>query len=199
MNKRIVPLILVLIIVAAGSVITFNLYHYLHPNKTVSRVSAIMLKLSPQEITNQSDGVILGTVESIQAEKVPSKFKSIKDSIATNAVVTVEKYLFNPKNFSSTEIIVQTLGGTIGSQSTVAEDFPAFEKGQHVIVFLRQKDDKIFSVFGGLQGKYTVNNDNVAVGEKEQEVFNNVFGKQMTLDEFEKQIGVIVSSSTPQK
>jgi hypothetical protein len=94
---------------------------------------------------------------------------------------------------------VQTVGGTIGNESMIMEDSPVFEKGQRVIVFLRQEKDNTFVVFGGSQGKYTINNSNVANGTQELEVFSSVFGKQMTLSEFEKNIDSIVLSSTSQK
>ena len=38
--------------------------------------------------------------------------------------------------------------------------------------------------------KRQINNDNVAYGTQEQETFNGVFGKQMTLDELEKDVNL---------
>ena len=64
---------------------------------------------------------------------------------------------------------------------------------------MRQEKDNTLTVFGGSQGKYTINNGSVADGAQEQEIFNSVFGKQMTLDELEKNINSIASSPAPQK
>lgn len=198
MNKKITTLVLILIIIGAGAITVFNFYGYTQEKKGTI-ISALLVKLTSKEIVNQSDGIIVGTVKDLQTTKVPSNFRSGKEDIVTNAVISVEKYLFNPKNLSLSDITVQTVGGTIGNESMMMEDSPIFEKGQRAIVFLRQEKDSTFTVFGGTQGKYTINNGNVAYGTQEQEIFNGVFGKQMMLDELEKDIDSIVSSSKPQE
>lgn len=197
-NKKITTLVLILIIIGAGAITVFNLYGHGQEKKNTI-ISALMIKLTPEEIVNQSDGIIIGTVKDLQTAKVPSSFRSGKEDIVTNAVISVEKYLFNPKNLPLPDITVQTVGGTIGKESMTMEDSPVFEKGQRVIVFLRQEKDNTLTVFGGSQGKYTINNGSVADGAQEQEIFNSVFGKQMTLDELEKNINSIASSPAPQK
>jgi hypothetical protein len=160
-------------------------------------ISALLIKLSPEEITKQSDGVIIGTVKSLKTAKVQSNFRSEGEKdIVTNATIYVEKYLFNPQNLSGSEIVVQAVGGTIGNESMLAEDQPKFEKDQKVVVFLRKAKNGSYIAFGGPQGTYTIIGDEVAIGEKEQNFFNNVFGGKMTLDELEKKISEIVSSST---
>ncbi|MFA5247730.1 MAG: hypothetical protein WC415_00580 [Patescibacteria group bacterium] len=200
MNKKITTLILALIVIISGSVVAFNFRPHAVSKKINTRISSILVKLSPEEITKQSDVVIVGTVKDLKTLKTKSNFWSKDDEdIVTNANVEVEKYLFNPKNLSGLEIIVQTIGGTIGNETMFAEDEPKLEKGQRVIVFLRQAKNGAYIVFGGPQGAYTINGNNVAVGEKEQNVFSDVFGKQMALDELEKQISTIVSSSEQQK
>jgi hypothetical protein len=198
MNKKITTIILIIIIIGAGSVVTFNIYNHYQEKKNIS-VDLVLAKLTPEEIVKQSDGVILGTVEDLQVTKTPSNLQADGEDIVTNANISVEKYLYNPRNLQATDITVQTIGGTIGNVTMESSEAPTFEKGQRVIVFLRQKDDKIFTVFGWIQGKYTINNGNVADSGKEADIFSNVFGKQMTLDEFENQISSIVSSSTLQK
>jgi hypothetical protein len=197
MNNKIAWLILILIIVAAGSITAFNLYRHPSANQQTIETSAIMVKLSPQEITKQSDGVIVGTVKNLEIVKAPSNFRPGEEDIVTNAVITVEKYLYNPKSLSSSEITVQTIGGTIDNQTMTSEDSPNFEQGQRVVVFLRQEPNGTFIIYGGSQGKYTVNNGNVADNDKERDIFVSVFGKQMTLDEFENEITSIVSAPTP--
>ena len=198
MNKKITTLVLILIIIGAGTITVFNLYGHSQEKKDTI-VSALLIKLTPEEIVNQSDGIIIGTVKDLQTAKVPSNFRSGKKDIVTNAVISVEKYLFNPKNLSLSDVTVQTVGGTIGNESMTMEDSLIFEKGQRVIVFLRQEKDNTLTVFGGSQGKYTINNGSVADGAQEQEIFNSIFGKQMTLDELEKNINSIASSPAPQK
>jgi hypothetical protein len=198
MKKKIAEFVLMVIIISAVFIAAFNISKHYQEKKSMI-ISAILVKLSPEEITKQSDEIIVGTVKSLQTVKAPSNFRAGEEDIVTNAVISVEKYLFNPKDLSSSEITVQTVGGTIGDQTMIMEDSPTFKEGQRVVVFLRQGKNNTFIVFGGPQGKYTVNNGNMADNEQERDVFNGVFGKQMTLDEFEKQINSIVSSPVLQK
>lgn len=112
----------------------------------------------------------------------------------TNVNILVEKYLFNPKNLSLSNVTVQTIGGTINNKTMIAEDSPVFQKGEKVIVFLRQKNDTTFTVYGWSQGKYTILNDKLAGNENEKDIFKSIFGKEMTVTEFEKQIELLVLS-----
>ncbi len=196
MNKKILFLILTLIIVAAGSGAVFSLYKYNNREKSVIMMVSL-IELSPEEIIKQSDGVIIGTVKGLKTVKAQSSFSGEgENDIVTNATISVEKYLFNPQNLDSSEIVVQTFGGTIGNETMFTEDEPKFEKDQHVIIFLRQAQNGFYIVFGYSQGAYTINGNEVAIGEKEQNTFNNVFGGKMTLDELENKISDIISSST---
>jgi hypothetical protein len=155
-----------------------------------------MAKLDSREIVNQSDGVVVGTVQETNVARVQSTVRIGEDDIVTKATISVEKYLFNPKNLTSSAVVVETIGGTIGNQSMISEDSPKFEKGQRVVVFLRQTKDGNYIVFGGLQGKYTVNDDNTIGGQNESSVFEDVFGRQMNLGELEKTVEAIASTPT---
>lgn len=193
MNKKIISFSLIAIIVVAGSIVVFNLFNR-SSEKTVTKVDAILIKATPEEIVKQSDGIIIGTVESLQVVKAPSDLRTNEDDIVTNANILVEKYLFNPKNLSLPKVTVQTIGGTIDNKTMISEDSPIFQKGEKVIVFLHQKNDTTFTVYGWSQGKYTILNDKLADNQNERDIFKSIFGKEMTITEFEKQIELLVLS-----
>lgn len=193
MNKKIISFSLIAIIIVASSIIIFNLFNH-SSEKTVTKVSAVLAKVTPEEIVKQSDGIIIGTVESLQVTKAPSDLRANEEDIVTNVDILVERYLFNPKNLSLSKITVQTIGGTIDDKTIIAEDSPIFQKGDKVVVFLHQKNDATFTVYGWSQGKYTILDDRLANNQNEQDIFKSIFGKEMTLTEFEKQIESIVLS-----
>jgi len=173
--------------------VVYNFYNHQHARQTTTMVGSIMAKLNSQELITQSDAIVVGTVQKTEVAKVPSVIQAGKDDIVTNATISVDKYLYNPKNLTSNEIVVQTIGGVIENQTMIAEDSPILGKGQRVVVFLRQAKDGVFIVFGGLQGKYSVNEDGTVGSENERDVFINVFGRQMNLDELGKVVASITS------
>jgi len=194
MNSKIIRAVLILIIVLAGSFAAYNLYGQRFVGRSATGVSSIMAKLSSQEIVSQSDGVVVGTVEKTDVIKAPSTIRVGKDDIVTKATISVEKYLFNPKNLTGNEIVIQTIGGTIGNQSMASDDTQVLKNGQRIVAFLRQTKDGTFTIFGGRQGEYTINEDGSVGAENERGIFTDVFGKQMNLDELGKTVASIAKA-----
>lgn len=194
MSKKIILFSLLAIIVVGGSVTIFNLYNRSGQEKN-TEISAILAKVTPEELIKGSDGVIIGTVKDLSVTKAPSNLRAGEQDIVTNVNIAVEKYLSNPKNLSLENITVQVVGGTIGKETMTAEDSPDFEVGQKVLVFLKQGSNGILTVYGWSQGKYTVVNDQISGSEKERDVFKSIFGRELTITELEKQIDSSSSSS----
>jgi hypothetical protein len=197
MNNKLVQASLVLIIVLAGSFALYNVYNQRRTDRaSITRVDSVMVKLDSKEIITQSDGVIVGTVQKTEVVKVPSTVQAGQNDIVTKATILVDKYLFNPKNLTSNEIVIQAVGGTIGGQTMISDDSPSFENGQRIVAFLRQSGNGDLSIFGGRQGEYTINEDNTIGSASEHDIFANVFGEQMNLDGLEKVILSITNSGS---
>ncbi len=81
-------------------------------------------------LAEEADVIAVGRVKEI----LPSKWNTVdgkkpssleKAVIYTDVVIEVQRYLKNPQN--ATEIVVRTLGGTVGEDSMMAEDEAKFE------------------------------------------------------------------------
>ena len=66
MNKKITTLVLILIIIGAGAITVFNLRGHAQEKKDTI-ISALLVKLTPEEIVNQSDGIMVGTVKDLKS------------------------------------------------------------------------------------------------------------------------------------
>ncbi|MEI7620039.1 MAG: hypothetical protein WCJ57_00530 [Candidatus Falkowbacteria bacterium] len=190
MNKNRIIILLASVVVIAVFAAIFNFYNH-SSNRLMTNISNSLVRVTPGEMVKQSDLIIIGTVKGLKTAKAPSVLQKGEEDIVTNVNISVEKYLSNPNNLSLSEIVVQTVGGTIDKETMVAEDSPSFEEGERAVVFLQKKDDNTFTVYGWSQGKYTINNGNIAGNEKEKDIFRGIFGKDMTLDEFEKEIELL--------
>jgi type IV secretory pathway protease TraF len=75
--------------------------------------------------------------------------------IVTMATVRVDDALLGKVNRT---IQVQTFGGTVGDYTVEAAGFPKFNRGDHVLLFLNQRDalDKSTRVTGYQQGHYRI-------------------------------------------
>lgn len=196
MNKKIIIISVIALVIGISGVIGFN-YRSSNKPRTIY-LSNALIELTPEQIVKQSQGVVVGSVENIEVIKAASKVRSGEEDILTKATVKVEKFLKTPENFSnSTSIIeIEVIGGTIGNETMVTEDSPALEKGERIVVFLGPEDTNTnaFTVYGGAQGKFTIQADGKIGNEKERVYFRKVFGKDMTLNEFENKILLINSS-----
>lgn len=189
MKKNII-FISVLFLLIAGSI---GGYTYMQKSKqpVVVQGSASLPELKKEEIIQQSDTIVIARVESQTSFKAQSEIRENKEDVITNVSLSVEKYLRNYYNDSFQEIIVQTLGGTVENLNMNIEGTPTFKDGERIIIFLKKKDNNVFTVYGWAQGKYSIDsNGEVGVGEQELSYFRNVFGSNLTLVEVENQIAL---------
>ncbi len=165
-----------------------------HPaEKITTKVDTVLAKVTSKDMVKDSDAVILGTVNGLKTTIAASNLRPEEKDIVTDVSISVEKYLSNSKNISAKEVVVRVLGGTIGNKTMISENSPVFENGQRVVVFLKKGDNDIFTVYGWAQGKYTVDDSNIASLGKENDIFKGIFGKNMTLNEFEEEIKTLES------
>lgn len=144
-------------------------------------VSGLQEELSSKEIGERSSVILIGTVKEIMLSKWNTPdgarpgesiddFKS-SDEIYTDVVVEVDEYLKNP--MSSKEVIVRTLGGTVGEDTMIVDDVASFQPGEKVLLYLSEdtypytKDvgPEHFIVTGC--GKYTLTDEGEAIGTYE--------------------------------
>ncbi|SES92979.1 hypothetical protein SAMN04488587_1635 [Methanococcoides vulcani] len=146
-------------------------------------ISALLEYVTPEEMSNRSDVILIGTVKEI----LPCKWNTVdgerptddiydlgrNDLIYTDVVVSVDQYLKNP--LSEKEVIVRTQGGGDGYVIMDVEDEPSFASGEKVLLYLTNdtysptKDfgPEHFVVTGVSQGKFTLTDDGRAtqIGE----------------------------------
>ncbi len=83
--------------------------------------------------------------------------KEANDSIYTLVTLSVEQIF---KGEIADEVVIRVPGGKLDGQIQVVEDSPSFQSGERAVVFL-EKGDGISRVFGGFQGKFTIDKDNM--------------------------------------
>lgn len=134
-------------------------------------ISAAIVTYTHEDLNKYSDTIITGTVK----EKLPSKWNTIDgkqpkavtelsyhDLIYTDTVISVDNYLKNP--LSSKEVIVRSIGGTIGNLTMTFDDEPSLEPGEKVLLFLSKDTNtdlmnfgpEHFIVTGFFQGKFVL-------------------------------------------
>ena len=129
-----------------------------------------MIKLSLERLTMDSDAIVYGEVKTIQSQW------SIDGSIILT-VVTLQVHGILKGNVINDQVLIQYPGGKVGDISLQVEDTPSFQMDEKVIVFLKSIRDvmdikhspiialnifQAFSVFGAAQGKYSIDNNQIA-------------------------------------
>lgn len=179
----------VAIVIVAGGIATIFTATKNKPTKITIQSDALLVKVTKEELLKESDVVVMGSIQDIQSFKAESEIRPGKEDIFSNVALQVGEYLYNPKNFSASQIVVRVLGGAVENMTMKVSDGPIFENGEQVIVFLKQKDKQVFTVVGWAQGKYTI--DNGVVGKGSEKTFvRDIFGRDLTVDDFKKEVGV---------
>ena len=68
--------------------------------------------------------------------------------------------------------MIKVPGGAVGGLEMMVTDNPSFQSGERVVVFLNNNQG-IFTVFGGFQGKFTIDKNNMVSGNKQLTEFIN--------------------------
>jgi hypothetical protein len=127
-------------------------------------------KIALEKLITGADTIVVGTVTgvvSIQSDNV---------NIYTLVTLSVEQTI---KGESSSEALIRVPGGESGGIVMTVTDYPSFKTGERALVFLVKSEDS-FKVYGGYQGKFTIDN-------------NNMVSNNQSLAEFITQIGNILA------
>lgn len=125
-----------------------------------SPLSAMMIGMSTEELTRESEVVIRGEVA-----EVKSQWSEDGESIITRANVTI-KNIIKGKLVSDT-ITVEYEGGELEEIGLWVEDVSPLETGEDVILFLKRSAESgkmgdAHSIVGSAQGQYRISKDGIA-------------------------------------
>jgi len=112
----------------------------------VPATASTFVAMSPGEMIQQSDAVVVGEVLQVESFRDPSG-----RAVMTQAMIQVEETLTGS---SPTVVIVETFGGTVDSYTVVAHGFPTFTVGERVVLFLDEREDGVAEVVGYRLGQY---------------------------------------------
>lgn len=155
------------------------------------KLSSELMKCTHEDLNNYSNTIIIGTVKEAsqskwntmdekQPNKPPAELIPGVDVIYKDNVVSVDTYLKNP--LSSKEIVVRTIGGTVGNVTMVSDDEVSLKPGEKVLLYLSNDTypsptalgQEHFLVFGSYQGKFTLTDDGKATAPYDSTTLNEL-------------------------
>jgi len=134
-------------------------------------------RMTVDDLAKSSGVVVVGKVQALKSE-----WNSDKTRIYTRVTLGVDEYLKGQGQDRS--VTIMTLGGEIGDVGELYTHVPSFRENESVVVFLEKAQDGTYSVSGGTQGKYIIENDR-ATGRP-------VVAGKSTLEEFRKVVKMAV-------
>lgn len=144
-------------IISANTLICFIII-FLHSTVT----SALMEGLSIKNLVKESDVIIQGVVENVDA-----MWSYDNKNIYTSATIHVEQVIRGTR--LRKKITVEYLGGEIGDIGMGISDSPQLFEGEEVILFLKpewshnsRKHGVVYNIFGAAQGKYSISELGIA-------------------------------------
>ena len=150
-------------------------YHYVLPRENI--ISASLAQQTVEQITDESDIIIIGTVKSSDTSWFHNTSKRIQPEgwesdeerwdlkyVVTYYTVEIENYL---KGDGPKEITVGLLGGTVRNHTFIFEDSPTLTENEKVLLFLQPSWEgavnytgpDTYIIYGYYQGKYSLDND----------------------------------------
>lgn len=120
----------------------------------LAHASTLLDDVSPEELTDQSQAIFVG-----RCQKTEAKWSRDRKLISTYATYEVEEPVIGPD--SRQQVVVKSLGGTVGTISQVLVGGPVFAPGDHDVLFLTPSDEPaVFKLAGPLdQGRLKVRQD----------------------------------------
>jgi hypothetical protein len=115
--------------------------------------------LSTERLTKESEIIITGEVEDVQA-----RWSKDRKTIFTSASIVINAIVKGKA--VNRRIVVEYRGGEVGDVGMKVSDAESLKKGEKVLLFLKSgvshENGKIFNIVGKAQGKYTIDNDGIA-------------------------------------
>jgi hypothetical protein len=114
-----------------------------------SAAGSAVLRLSESALAERSKYIVTGEV--LELKSYRGQFLDLGEVIFTDVKIRVNRVLKGRPE--GTEITVQVPGGEIGRSFQICPDAPRYEKGEKVLLFLREYNGRLWNT-GWLQGKY---------------------------------------------
>ena len=112
-------------------------------------------KLTIEQLAARANSILVGEVTNIAC------YQEGKGNIYTLVTLAVEQTI---KGEAEGEVVIRVPGGEVGGIVMMVTDTPSFRLGEGAVVFL-DNDEGTFTVVGGFQGKFPVDENNM-VGDK---------------------------------
>lgn len=116
--------------------------------------SSALIPMSVEELTRGSTVVVAGRITDQRTRPASQGI-----GVFTDSTVAVSDVLKGPP---LSTLVASIRGGRFGNVIATAEDEPALQVGQHVLLFLSPRWDGALEVVGGFQGRYVIQGDEAA-------------------------------------
>jgi hypothetical protein len=122
------------------------------PNPPSQSGAGIVEKLTVEELTARADSILVGEATDIACHQ------ESEGNIYTQVTLAVEQTV---KGETKEAVNLRVPGGELNGQTSWVEDAPSFRMGERAVIFLEEREG-IFTVVGGFQGKFTIDNNMVS-------------------------------------
>jgi hypothetical protein len=158
------------------------------PGENVTTSSALMVKLTLDDLVAKSDAIVIGKVVDIYpARSGVEPLWSSYLQVFTDVIIQTESYLYGKPQ--SAYIAVRVTGGRAGEIVMWVEDEPVFNLGEEAVLFLSKttqhnippegfESANYYTVTGAMQGKLGYRDDQAI----------NLGGESFTVSEIEREI-----------
>lgn len=139
----------------------------------VITVSTLYREMLPDEVIDEAKYAIIGKVAKLQPMRIEMPDDNDQDEVHTIVTLKVKEDLFD--NYPLKKIQFRVQGGEASGLRMIAEDGPAFQKGEVVLVFLGMGEEQEYPfgdelyLIAGEQGVF----DYLEINEKIQDRFLN--------------------------
>jgi hypothetical protein len=112
------------------------------------------------ELVNEADAIYRGRVAAVESRRVERPDGS--SVIKTFVTVAIDRVL---KGAAQTEVVLEFLGGTIGSENLIVTGMPKFSLGTQEFVFVQRNGMQFCPLVAVMHGRYRVLRDEATARE----------------------------------
>jgi len=125
------------------------------PEKPFQGGQGLVEKLTLDELAAKADSILVGQVTDIAC------YQESEGNIYTLVTLSAEQHI---KGETQQEVVIRIPGGELNGHMLWVEDVPSFQLGERAVVFLEKREGDDFTVVGGFQGKFSIDENNMVSG-----------------------------------